>query len=126
MSNIKMGCEYYTIKELRIYWVIPRGSYNIEYDNIELDRENGYYYFTYDEDNIDYDEKYKAYVDKVLSDTAPDIMIYKDDAFVNPRCASKYKGLVSDLLKKYSKTWADIKVILKSEHRIDGDAKTLT
>jgi len=51
-----MGCDYYIIKLLRIYY---NDSGN-DYLEIEIDRERGYFDdFQFDEDADDYDDKLK-------------------------------------------------------------------
>ena len=56
MYFITMGCDYYIIKFLNIYYN------DIDYLVIELDREKGYYNFQYDEDCDDYTDKENEYI----------------------------------------------------------------
>jgi hypothetical protein len=108
-----MGCDYYIIKLLQIY-------YNDEdYLDIELERERGDYYWEYDEDEDDYDEKVAAYKKDILTPRMQPIMIYNDGAFKKPMFETKYETLVKDELTKYGKNWTEITRIVKVEQRYE-------
>lgn len=110
-----MGADYYTYIQLQI-----RFSKTDARDStfIELDRQNGYFYFNYDEDYPDYNEKYDEYVKKILDYEAPAIKIYENDKFINPACHLKYYHMVSEELAKKNKTWADVVLIEKVAYNI--------
>ena len=64
-----MGCDYYIIKFLNIYYN------DIDYLVVELERENGYYNFQYDEDCDDYIDKENEYIKDCLTPEMKPIII---------------------------------------------------
>ena len=82
MYFITMGCDYYIIKFLNIYYN------DIDYLVIELDREKGYYNFQYDEDCDDY-------TDNKFIDGVEYIRVHKQD--------NRSFLMRKDTLKKISK-----------------------
>ena len=111
--HIFMGCDYYIIKLLQIYYN------DKDYLDIELERERGDYYWEYDEDEDDYKEKVAAYKKDVLTPRMQPIIIYTACAFKKPIFETKYATLVNDELTKYGKNWAEITRIVKVEQRYE-------
>lgn len=68
-----MGCDYYIYKYLKIkfssIYILPL--------YIELERDIGYFNFYLDEDDDDYDKKYKKYVKETLTPNILPIIIYE-------------------------------------------------
>ena len=107
-----MGCEYYICKYLGITF------YNDNYiRNITLEKQNGYYHFTYDSDNDDYDEKLKEYIKNCLTPKNDKIIIYENNYFKKELYKEKYKNIIEDFLKIIKKSWCDIKSVEKFEYR---------
>jgi hypothetical protein len=107
-----MGCDYYILKLLHIYYS------ETEYVEVELDRERGYYDdLQFDEDADDFDEKICEYMEEVLKPTIDPIVIYSNNNFNKSSCKSKYESLVTSEINKNNKTWNEIKKIIKVEER---------
>jgi len=107
-----MGCDYYIVKLLHIYYNVT------EYLEIELDRERMYYdEFDYDEDADDYHEKWEAYTSEILTPKMSPIVIYGDGRFRKEVFESKYKEIVDIKLHKHSKNWDEVVKIIKVEER---------
>jgi len=109
-----MGCDYYILKLLRIYYN------DNDYLEIEINREKGYYNdIDVDEDADDYDEKVCEYMEEVLKPTTEPIVIYSNNNFNKLSCQSKYESLVTSEINKNNKTWNEIKKIIKVEERYE-------
>lgn len=109
-----MGCDYYIIKLLRIYYN------DSAYLEVELNRERGYYDdYQFDEDADDYEEKLNDYIEKVLLPKVPPIIIYNNNSFNKSSCEIKYKGLVEAEINKCDKKWSEITKIVKVEERYE-------
>jgi hypothetical protein len=106
-----MGCDYYIIKLLRIYYS------NNEYLDLELHRERGYYNYSYDEDEDDYEEKVWQYKKYVLTPEMNPIVIYNNNSFHKIHFEDKYKSLVETEINKHNKSWSEIIKIMKIEER---------
>ena len=111
-----MGCDYYIVKDLVIYY----NDKNISY--INLSRERGYFYdINYDEDEEDYEKKYNESINEQLKPNMKPIIIYSDNNFTNEPLEKKYKNIIEDELNKYNKKWECIKKIMKKESRYERD-----
>lgn len=125
----KMGCDYYIIKELEIYF-----QYSIYSPiRIELKRTNGYFNFNIDSDDPQYEELEKEYINNKLTPNMKPIIIYEKNQFINgndhifieKKYEIKYKDMIDDRLKVYNKTnenkkeWKDIQKISKVERRYE-------
>jgi chromosomal replication initiation ATPase DnaA len=106
-----MGCDYYILKLLRIYYN------DAHYLEIELDRQKGYYDDQFDEDAEDYDDQLNKYIENILTVKMDPIIIYNQGQFKKTSCESKYKTLIENELKKYDKNWLDVTKIMKVEER---------
>lgn len=107
-----MGCDYYILKLLRIYYS------DTDYLEIELGRERGYYDdLQFDEDADDYEEKVNAYIKEVLMNKEAPISIYINNRFNKSSCESKYKSLIENELNDHGKKWTDIIKVIKVEER---------
>ena len=104
-----MGCDYYIVKELRIYCKDNIWLY------VELERDRGYYY--YDIDNDD-DEKKR---NECITPKMKPILLYDKDGFINNSYEHKYKHLVEYEITKNNKNWDDIVKIKKVERRYERD-----
>jgi hypothetical protein len=105
-----MGCDYYIVKYIDIYY--SDGSQ----DSFESDRDRGYYYFKYDEDNEDYEEKREEYILDLLCVETKPIPIYDNGQFKSRLVELKYKSLIEDKMGK-NKKWEDIVKVEKTEMR---------
>ena len=116
-----MGCDYYIIKYLE---VTLEDSTSFQ---IELERDNGYFDFYMDEDEPNYEEKYKDYIQLTLSDIMKPIIIFKDKEFSSLFLEKKYKLLIEDEINRINrfnknrKEWTNIKKIVKKESRWERD-----
>lgn len=107
-----MGCDYYIIKVLQIYY-----EHN-EYLEFELNRERSYYrYEDFDEDADDYEVKLKEYIKNCLTVQIEPIVLYKDGAFNKTLSEIKYKTLVENQINKYDIKWHNVIKIMKVEKR---------
>jgi hypothetical protein len=109
-----MGCDYYIIKLLRIYY---NDSGN-DYLEIEIDREKGYFNdCQFDEDADDFEDKLNDHIKEVLTPKVEPIVIYRNNRFNKSSCESKYKTRVENEINKDGKNWSDLNKIVKVEER---------
>jgi hypothetical protein len=109
-----MGCDYYIIKVLEIYY-----SEN-EYFETQIDRERGYFnYDRFDEDDDNYEENIKSYKKSVLTPQMSPILIYNNGKFNKPITEAKYKFLIEEILMNNGKKWSDVIKIMKVEIRYE-------
>lgn len=117
-----MGCDYYITKQIEIDF-----HYSIHPLFIELERDQGYYCFSLDEDDPDYDEKEAEYINDTLKPSMKPIFIYEEGNFMSKKLENKYKDLIDQELELYNryhenkKEWKDIRKITKVEHRFERD-----
>jgi chromosomal replication initiation ATPase DnaA len=102
---IVMGCDYFILKLLHIYYS------NSEYLEIELDRQRGYY------DDDEHEENINKYIEYTLTPKTEDIVIYNNNNFNKPSLEEKYKIIIENKIRKYRKKWCEIKKIIKVEER---------
>ena len=81
-----MGCDYYIVKELEIDFKC--GGFPI---HIELECDQGYFHFSLDEDDPDYEEQEKEYISSTLTPYMKPIVIYDETGFKNDKYENKYK-----------------------------------
>lgn len=106
-----MGCDYYIIKALCVY-------YNENgYLHIELDRERGYFDINLDEDSDDYEEKVDEYIRDCLTPKMAPITIYNNGVFNKSVSETKYKSMIENKINEAGKTWSDIIKVIKTEYR---------
>jgi hypothetical protein len=116
-----MGCDYYICKYLEINF-----KYG-DYTRIDLERDSGYFYFSLDEDDPDYDAKYEEYVQETLHPNMKPITIYEHNEFKSKKLQDKYQSLIEEELESYNKyreikkEWKDIREIVKRETRYERD-----
>ena len=116
-----MGCDYYICKYLEIKFQY------MDYTTIELEHDSGYYHFSLDEDDPDYDDKYEEYVKETLIPSMKPITIYEYNEFKSKKLEDKYKSLIEEELESYNKNheikkeWKDIRKIIKKESRYERD-----
>ena len=113
---IDMGCDYYILKLLHIYYS------DTEYFEIILNRERGYFDCdadVFDEDEDAFEEKFNAYRQCVLTPRIDPIIIYVNRRFNKRLTEDKYKSIVEDVLHEYNKHWSDVKKIIKVEKRYE-------
>ena len=103
-----MGCDYYITKVLRIY-------FGDDYLSFVIERERGYYFSIYDEDE-DYETEKEEYIKQCLTPKMEPIIIY-DNKF-NTTYETKY-NIVEDLLKDCCKIFSDVTKIIKVEVRYE-------
>jgi hypothetical protein len=116
-----MGCDYYIVKELKIYFLsmIPPQI------SIEVERENGYFHFYSDSDDPDYDQMETEYKKQILTPSMTPILLFDNGAFINERYEQKYKHVVENKLKHYNecnqdhKEWKHVQKICKVERRYE-------
>jgi hypothetical protein len=116
-----MGCDYYIIRYLKVTF-----EDSTSFD-IELERDRGYFDFYMDEDEPNYEEKYREYIQSVLSNEMKPIVIFKDKEFSTLFLENKYKLLIEEELNSFNKNrdlkmeWTNIKKIVKKESRWERD-----
>jgi hypothetical protein len=108
-----MGCDYYIVKYLNIYYN------DTDYLVVELERERCYYYFQYDEDSDDYDDKINEYIKGCLTPEMKPIIIYSSNSFNKVNSETKYKSLIENEINSYGKKWCEITKIIKVESRFE-------
>lgn len=111
-----MGCDYYIIKELCIYYLHTK---NISY--ITLSSDNGYFYYPdLDEDHENYEKEYDKIIKNQLKPSMNPILVYKDNNFINTNLENKYKKLIEEnFINKY--TWNEVDKIIKVESRYERE-----
>lgn len=114
-SVYSMGCDYYIVKNLHIYYNDNTKS------SVEIERDRGYYYYDIDEDELDYEMKMEEYVQNMLTPKMKPIILYGDGGFVNIKYESKYKTLIEYEITKKNKKWEDIVKIIKVESRYERE-----
>jgi hypothetical protein len=118
-----MGCDYYIYKYLKINFGCIFPIY------IQLEKDRGYFDFNLDldEDDPDYNKKYKKYVKETLTPNMKPIIIYEKNEFVNSNLENTYKLLVNEELNRYNRSqainidWKDILHIKMIETREERD-----
>ena len=114
-----MGCDYYIIKSLRIYFQ------NIPPLCIQIEQSRGDFFFSLDEDEADYEEKYDEYIKDALTPEMKPIIIYENNKFVNSRVENKYTSSIQEHIDIYNKShethvvFKDILDITKIETRVE-------
>jgi hypothetical protein len=108
-----MGCDYYIAKCLNIYYN------DTDYLVVELERKRCYYYFQYDEDSDDYDDKINEYIKECLTPEMKPIIIYSSNSFNKVNSETKYKSLIENEINSYGKKWSEITKIIKVESRFE-------
>ena len=99
-----MGCDYYIIKELHIYY-----NNQVYYSIIELSREKCYFTdIDYDSDEEDYEEKVNKYKEYTLTPKMQPIIIFINNNFTKLLFETKYKDLIHTELNINNKKWLDI------------------
>jgi hypothetical protein len=109
---ITMGCDYYILIVLRIYCE----NYFLD---IELTRERGYYYYNFDEDEEDYEDKVSNYINNILTPKMNPIVLYDNNNFLKPSFETKYKTIIDNQINKNNVRWSDIRKIIKLEERYE-------
>lgn len=107
-----MGCDYYILIVLRIY-------YENYFLDIELTRERGYYYYNFDEDEEDYEDKVSNYINNILTPKMNPIVLYDNNNFLKPSFETKYKTIIDNQINKNNVRWSDIRKIIKLEERYE-------
>ena len=116
-----MGCDFYINKYLKINFQ------SISPFHIQLEQNNGYFYFDLDEDDSNYEDEFKTYVTESLTPHMKPIIIYEKNQFVNSILENKYKILIHKELDIYNKIHEnnielkDILDITKMETRFERD-----
>ena len=110
-----MGCDYYILKVLRIYY----NKNNYHYFSIELNRQKCYYNYDYDEDEEDYEPKVNNYIKTCLIPLMKPIIIYNNDKFNKSMYETKYKSMIENEMNNHGKIWSDIIKIIKVESRFE-------
>ena len=109
-----MGCDYYITKVLEIYYS------ETEFIEFETSRERCYFnYSNFDEDDDNYEEDIKSYINSVLIPQTQPIILYIDGNFNKPITEVKYKRYVEYEINNIGKTWSDIIKIIKVEKRFE-------
>lgn len=112
---ITMGCDYYILKVLHIYYN------DTEYLDLEYNRQRCYYYYSYDEDEENYEEKVSEYINDILTPKMKPIVLYEKNRFIQLSFETKYKTMVDHEIKKNNMTWGHIHKIVKVEERYERE-----
>lgn len=112
-----MGCDYYKCKYLKIKFQYLTTL------TIDLEIDNGYYNFSLDEDDPDYNQKYEEYVEEILNNVMEPIIIYDNNQFRSSKLEDKYKYLIDIKLKESNNNleWEHIREIVKIENRYERE-----
>ena len=111
-----MGCDYYIIKALRIYY----NENENDYLQVELDRERGYYFdIESDEDADDYETKVEEYIRERLTPKMAPIIIYHNGVFNKSGSETKYKSMIEKRMNSAGKTWSEVIKVVKVEYRYE-------
>jgi len=108
-----MGCDYYILKVLHIYY-----NEN-DYLEFELDRERCYYFYSYDSDEENYDNKVNEYIKDILTPKMKPIILYSNNNFTNSLFETKYKTIIDNEINKNNMQWCHIHKIMKVEKRYE-------
>jgi hypothetical protein len=108
-----MGCDYYILKVLRIYYT------ETDYLEVELTRERGYYYYQFDEDEEHYENKVSEYINDILTPKMKPILLYDNNNFIQLSFETKYKTIIDNEINKNNMRWGDIHKIVKVEERYE-------
>lgn len=112
-----MGCDYYILKLLRIYYDNGFNGSN-EYLEVELDRERGYYDdLQFDEDADDYEEKINEHIRQTLIPKTEPIFLYINGQWNKTSCETKYTALIENEMTNIGKKWSDVTKVIKLEYR---------
>jgi len=115
-----MGCDYYIIRFLHIYYNDNDNDNDNDYLEFEVDREKGYYYYDdYDEDDENYDEMVNEYKKNILTVKMKPIIIYNNNNFNKLSSEHKYKNVVEYEMNAIDKKWCDVTKIIKIEKRFE-------
>jgi hypothetical protein len=110
-----MGCDYYIVKVLQVYY------HNGDFE-IEVERQRRYFDYeneNFDEDEDNYEEKLAQYKRGVLTPCIQPIHIYTNNTFNKPLSEMKYRGLVETELSNRNIKWSALKQIIKVELRYE-------
>jgi len=110
-----MGCDYYILKVLRIYYT------ETDYLDVELTRERGYYYYQFDEDEEHYENKVSEYINDILTPKMKPIMLYENNNFIQLSFETKYKTIIDNEINKNNMIWDHIHKIVKVEERYERE-----
>lgn len=110
-----MGCDYYILKLLHIY-------YNDDtFLEVELNKIGRYYIFDEDSDedanSDEFKKQFEDFIEYVLTPKLIPVVIYNNNSFCKLNFEIKYKTLVENELNKSNKTWSEINEIIKVEKR---------
>jgi hypothetical protein len=111
MPDIKMGCDYYIYKILRIYYVNePFRS------DIELSREPGYYYDSFiDEDESNYESQIEEHYSQQHVPLMRPILVYINNSFTSNKLENKYNKTIEERIFNDKQQFKNIIKILKIE-----------
>ena len=110
-----MGCDYYILKVLHIYYN------DNDYLEFELDRERCYYFYSYDSDEENYDNKVNEYIKDILTPKMKPIILYSNNNFTNSLFETKYKTIIDNEINKNNMQWCHIHKIMKVEKRYERE-----
>jgi hypothetical protein len=89
--------DYYTAKRLRVYYT------EFDYLTIELARINARRHNGIDEDDENYEEKKKEFLEKWIGPMlAQPITIYRNGSFTKLLCETKYKTMIENKIKYHN------------------------
>lgn len=108
-----MGCDYYILKKLHIYYAEQ------EYLDIEVKLERGYFQYDGDIDSDDEtaDQQVNEYIQYILTPKMKPILIYDGQKWNKKETENKYKSLLDNTLKENNVLWEQIIKIIKLEER---------
>lgn len=108
-----MGCDYYILKKLHIYFA------ENEYLDIEINRERGYYHDdgTIDSDDENAEDLWNEYVRFTLTPKIKPIVLYDGKKWNIHKTETKYKKLIETAIQEHKIAWEQILQIVKIEKR---------
>ena len=110
--GLKMGCDYYIFKILRIYYINEPFC-----SDIILSRENGYYYYYGDEDHPDYQIDHEDYVSRQLELSMRPILVYTNNSYLSENLKNKYSKIIEETIENDSQNTKNIIKVVKVEER---------
>jgi hypothetical protein len=118
-----MGCDYYTVTQLRIVFVNPIDS---NHGNVVvlLNRENGYFgKINCDSDDENYEREYEKYKKKCFTPDSPPMLLYDafNGEFINDNIRLKYGERILAELKSHNVTFDHVVSIHKEQYMYERD-----
>jgi len=112
-----MGCDYYILKKLHIYY----NENENEYLDIKVKTERGYFQDDgmIDSDDENADQQVSEYIRYILTPKMKPIILYDGTQWNKPETESKYKTIIEQSLKEHKIYMTSVIKIVKVEERME-------